>query len=317
MYKLSLIIAVTVLTSCHPMSKITLDQIKVEQNSKETKDIITILASDEFEGRKPGEKGFEKAAQYVESFLSKNNVKPYFKTYKDSLDVNGKLSYNVVGFIGEKKIGKKYILLGAHLDHLGKARNGDDLVYNGANDDASGVTAVMQIAKYLSKQQFEQNIIVALFTGEESGLIGSGHLAEVLKSENIDLSYMLNFEMIGKTLTTGKNEVYITGYQLSDAADKINTISGAKFIKYLEAEHSQNLFYRSDNYSFYKQFKVPCHTLSSFDFENYNYYHSPKDEIKELDIDNMHDIINTSTYIIQKMLKNNTKLKMKKFEARE
>jgi Zn-dependent M28 family amino/carboxypeptidase len=136
-------------------------------------------------------------------------------------------------------------------------------------------------------------------------------LAELLKKENIDLSYMLNFEMIGKTLTTGKNEVYITGYQLSNVAEKMNVTSGNTFIRYLDTEDMYSLFYRSDNFSFYNQFKVPCQTLSSFDFKNYDYYHSPKDEVAELDIENMHDIINTSTYIIQKMLENNTKLKMK------
>ena len=312
MQKLNLIFILVCLFSCSSIKKVTLEQIKVEQKEAETKEIITKLASDEFEGRKPGEKGFEKSAQFVEDFLSKNNIKPYFKTYKDSLEVRGELSYNIVGLIGEKKAGKKYILLGAHLDHLGKKDYGDDLIYNGANDDASGVTAVLQIAKYLSKYKFEQNIIVALFTGEETGLLGSKHLSSVLKEEKIDLSYMLNFEMIGKTLTTGENEVYVTGHQLSNLAEKMNTIAGTAFIKYFEGENMHRLFYRSDNYPFYNQFNVPCQTLSSFDFSNYDYYHSPKDEVKELDIENMHKIINTSTYIVQKMLENNTKVKMKK-----
>jgi Zn-dependent M28 family amino/carboxypeptidase len=299
--------------ACNSPKKTYSQQIKTEPTAEDTKAIITQLASDEFEGREPGTKGFEKSAQYIEDFFSKNNIKPYFKTYRDSLDVLGAISYNVVGLIGEKKVGKKYIMLGTHLDHLGIRQSGNEsIVYNGANDDASGVTAVLQIAKCLSKNKFDKNIIVALFTGEEKGLVGSEHLASVLKNENIDLSYMLNFEMIGKTLSSGKNEVYITGYNLSDAAEKMNKMTEKAFIKYSEAEDMHRLFYRSDNYSFYKEFKVPCQTLSSFDFKNYNYYHSPMDDVKELDIENMHEIIKTSTIIIQKMLEDNTEIKMKK-----
>jgi Zn-dependent M28 family amino/carboxypeptidase len=171
MQKTIWIIAVaSLLASCSTVKKITLEKVKVEQKLVETKEIINQLASDEFGGRKPGDKGYEKAAEYVENFLSKNNIKPYFKTYRDSLEVQGKLSYNIVGLIGEKKVGKKYILLGAHLDHLGQRATEDGFdVYNGANDDASGVTAVLQIAKHLSHYKFDQNIIVALFRAKKAG----------------------------------------------------------------------------------------------------------------------------------------------------
>lgn len=291
---------------CSSPSALSVEQTKKESNLETTEEIISKLSSDKFEGRKPGTNGFNLASSYVESFLSKNKIQPYFEgSYKDTVLVNGKESYNIVGLIGEHNPDKKYILLGAHLDHLGKIKGS---IYNGANDDASGVTAVLQIAKQLRQDKFDQNIIVALFTGEESGLIGSRHLAEKLKKENINLTYMLNFEMIGKILTTGKNQVYLTGYSKSNCAEEMNKIMDNKFVYFLPAEITQNLFYRSDNYAFYQAFNVPSHTISTFDFENYEHYHKESDDVEQLDIENMANIIDSSAFIISRLLRDNIEL---------
>ena len=106
------------------------------------------------------------------------------------------MSYNIVGQIGGFDAKRKTILIGAHLDHVGIKQTDGDSIFNGANDNAVGSTAVMQIARFLAKHEWKQNIIVPLFTDEEKGLKGAYHLAERMKKEGVNLSYMVNFEMI-------------------------------------------------------------------------------------------------------------------------
>lgn len=276
----------------------------------ETEEILTTLSADEMEGREFGTPGMEKAAAWVESYLKEAGIKSFFAySYQDTVTINGRKTANVVGLIGSRDDTKEYILLGAHLDHIGKAKSGSDLIYNGANDDASGVTAVLQIAKQLQKTHPDANVIVALFTAEESGLLGSAYLAKRLKGLQVKIKYMLNFEMIGKAMTIGQSKVYITGYRKSNLAAVMNELAGKTFATYLQEENEYQLFMRSDNYSFYEIYKVPCHTISTFDFKNYPYYHELKDEASQLDIDHMNKIINLSSTIIERMIESNKEIK--------
>jgi Zn-dependent M28 family amino/carboxypeptidase len=293
------------------LKDISIEKISEQQPASETKLILSTLADDKMGGRQPGTPGMEAASAWSMDLLKQAGVKPFFKNgYQDSLIVDGKSSYNIVGVIGNDS-NQEYILIGAHLDHIGKTASKTDSVYNGANDDASGVTAVLQIAKFLSKYAVNKNIIVALFTGEESGLVGSGHLAKRLKDGNVNLKYVIAFEMIGKQLTSGKDKVYCTGYKLSDFAQQVNDAVKFNFIEFLPEEESYQLFRRSDNYPFYQQFKVPAHTISTFDFKNYEYYHHLDDEWENLDIEQMNRIINLSTLAIVKLMTENKVITMK------
>jgi Zn-dependent M28 family amino/carboxypeptidase len=112
---------------------------------------------------------------------------------------------------------------------------------------------------------------------------------------------MVNFEMIGKTLTTGSNQVYMTGYNRSNMAEVMNTIA-PDFVQFLPQAKEFNLFQRSDNYSFFKQLNIPAQTLSSFDFQNYAYYHKAEDEAAKMDIENMNQIIQTAAFTLAKMI---------------
>lgn len=277
------------------------------QQLDNAKQMITRLASDEFRGRQTGSQGFEKAAIYSIDFMKKANVKPFFATgYKDPFELMGKPTFNVLGLIGKRDTTQHYILLSAHLDHIGIAADSlvvkGDSIYNGANDNASGVTAVLQIGKYLAEYSFKQNIILALFTGEEHGLLGSKHLAPRLKKAGYKIDYVLNFEMIGKTLTTGKNKVYLTGFNQSDMAEKINQFAEKTLVEFLPEAKQYNLFKRSDNYPFYETYGIPAQTFSSFDFKNYAFYHQLGDETKALDLDNMNVLIDSFKTVLKKLL---------------
>ena len=296
-----LLLALVILSSCSTKTT-TLDEVQKFIQLEETRDILFTLASDDMKGRESSNGGFQMAAGFATKFLEENKIKPFYPEYRDSLQTKEVWSYNLVGQIGDFDFEKPTILIGAHLDHIGiNEENQEDPIFNGANDNASGSTAVLQIAKFLATKKWNQNILVALFADEEKGLRGAAHLAERLKQEGVNLSYMVNFEMLGATLTTGENQVYMTGYNLSNMPQKMNAYA-PEFVQFLPEAKQYNLFKRSDNYSFYKIHNIPAQTLSTFDFKNYDYYHKAGDEAEKMDITNMNQVISTSAYILAKML---------------
>jgi len=304
-----LLLPIIILSSCSTKT-ITLKEVQEFIKVEETRDILFTIASDEMKGRESSNGGYQMAADFVTNFFEENGIEPFYPAYKDSLQTKEVWSYNLVGRVGSFDNEKPTILIGAHLDHIGvNEENHEDPIFNGANDNASGSTAVLQIAEFLATKEWNQNIIVALFADEEKGLRGAAHLAERLKQEGVSLAYMVNFEMLGATLTTGENQVYMTGYNLSDMPEKMNTYA-PEFVQFLPEAKQYNLFRRSDNYSFYKIHNIPAQTLSTFDFKNYDYYHMAGDEAERLDVTNMNQAIRTSTYVLAKMLEDEVSINL-------
>ena len=255
---------------------------------RDVSQILKYLASDELEGRETGQKGMVMAADYLAQYLKKINVKPYFKSYRDTLSTFDGAAFNVVGYIEGTDVNLKdeFIILSAHYDHIGIAKKGinGDFINNGANDDASGVTAVAEMAKYFSAvKNNKRSILVVFFAGEEKGLLGSKHLAKKLKNLNLQLYAQLNVEMIGVPMKRDYL-AYITGFDKSNMAAKINKYTSKNSIGFLPKEAEYQLFYRSDNAPFYDAFNAPCHSISTFDFKNFKYYHHVSDEYKAMDI---------------------------------
>jgi Zn-dependent M28 family amino/carboxypeptidase len=269
-------------------------EISYKVAQADVSDFLKYLSSDELEGRETGTKGIEKAAEFLEDFLKKNNVKPYFKTYRDTLTNFKSPAFNIVGVIegSDPKLKNEFVVLSAHYDHIGVEKNKkEDVINNGANDDASGVTAVAEMAKYFAQTKSnKRSILVVFFAGEEKGLLGSKSLVQKLKKQNFNLYAQLNIEMIGVPMKRDYL-AYITGFDKSNMADKINEYTGKKTIGFLPKEAEYKLFYRSDNYSFYEAFKKPCQSISTFDFENFEFYHHPSDEFKLMDIPHMTSFI--------------------------
>jgi aminopeptidase-like protein len=263
---------------------------------QELKALVSYLASDELKGRATGSKGIDKAANYIANFFSKHGVKPYFDSYKDPFDAKQDSAFNVVGFIeGSDPILKnEFVVLGAHYDHIGTARAiAGDSIANGANDNAAGTAAVMTMAKYFaSTKKNKRSLIFALFDAEEIGLLGSKHLAAKLKAEALNLYTMLNFEMIGVPMKGKEYLAYLTGYDMSNLAHKMNTYAGAPLAGYFPKAKAYQLFYRSDNYPFFEAFNVPCQTLCTFDFTNFDHYHQVGDEVSSLDFNHMSYFVN-------------------------
>lgn len=274
-------------------------------SEKSIKSNLEYLASDALAGRNTGTEGIEKAAVFIENYFSKNNVKPYFKTYRDSFNLKDIVGYNIVGFVegNDTKLKNEFIILGAHYDHIGtaKAVNGDTIA-NGANDDASGTVAVMEWAKYFAKSKSnKRSILFTLYSAEEMGLKGSGHLAKRLKNENLNLYTMINFEMIGVPRAKEEIMAYMSGYEKSNLAKKLNEYAGNEFVGFFPKAKQYQLFKRSDNYPFYKAFKVPAHAISTFDFTNFDYYHHVDDEADKMDFNHMAAFINKMIPAIEGM----------------
>ncbi|WP_428231428.1 M20/M25/M40 family metallo-hydrolase [Flavobacterium sp.] len=260
----------------------------------EVSDFLKYLSSDELEGRETGTKGIEKAAIFLEDFFKKNNIKPYFASYRDTLTNFNPPAYNIVGVLEgtDPVLKKEFVVLSAHYDHIGlEKKQQPDVINNGANDDASGVTAVAQMAKYFSETKSnKRSILFVFFAGEEKGLLGSKSLVQKLKKQDFNLYVQLNIEMIGVPMKRDYL-AYITGFDKSNMAEKINEYTGKKTIGFLPKEAEYKLFYRSDNYSFYDVFKKPCQSISTFDFENFEFYHHVSDEFKVMDIPHMTSFI--------------------------
>ena len=132
------------------------------------------------------------------------------------------------------------------------------------------------------------------------------------KKENsgVPLKLMVNFEMIGTILSSGENQVYLTGFDKSDFAENINQILNKEFLTKLK--DYERLFRMSDNYPFYQEFGIPAHTISTFDFKNFEYFHKPGDEVERLEIKNMNSIINLSSLAILNLANGDLPINLKK-----
>ncbi|MEK7225775.1 MAG: M28 family peptidase, partial [Bacteroidota bacterium] len=162
-------------------------------------------------------------------------------------------------------------------------------VFNGANDDASGTTAVIELAKYFSmRRNNERTIIFCLFAGEELGLLGSQAFINYIKPETIKA--VINIEMIGMHNATGKNAFMLTGSNYSDLFKILNkNLEGDEVEVQEQGSDPDNLFGRSDNYTFAQE-GIPAHTVMCSD-DKEPCYHKPCDDVRRIDMDNMTRII--------------------------
>lgn len=199
---------------------------------------------------------------------------------------------NVVGVLPGKTKKDEYVIFSAHYDHLGIGEPDakGDSIYNGANDDAAGTTAVIMLANYFSKlNNNERTLIFVTFTAEEIGGFGSQYFSKQIDPEKAVA--MFNIEMIGTDSKWGNNSAYITGYEKSDFGKILQSnLEGSNFHFEPDPYPKENLFYRSDNATL-AALGVPAHTISTSKMDNEPNYHKQSDEISTLDMKNMAEII--------------------------
>jgi hypothetical protein len=200
---------------------------------------------------------------------------------------------NVVGYLPgrDKAHEAEKVIFSGHYDHLGfiKPVAGDSIA-NGADDDASGTTAVVALAEYFKKRKNNaRSLIFVAFTGEEIGGFGSRYFSQHLDPK--ELVAMFNIEMIGKVAKFGPKTAFITGYERSDFGKLLQAnLVGTDFKFEPDPYTEQNLFYRSDNATL-ARLGVPAHSISTDQIPTDKLYHSVDDEASSLDLKNMTNVI--------------------------
>jgi len=243
------------------------------------------LSSDLMEGRKAGTEGIEKAAQYIENEFKRIGLKKFknLETYRQVFKKKDLSLFNIIGFLEGKSKKDELIVISAHYDHLGIKKSGEgDVIFNGANDNASGVAAVLALAEYLSEKNYnERSVLFVAFTAEEMGLIGSNYFGKNINPEKIIAG--INIEMIGKESPFGPKTAWITGFERSDFGKIIQqNLINSNYKVYPDPYVNFNLFFRSDNASL-ARLGVPAHTFSTSPMDKDLDYHKVSDEASTLD----------------------------------
>ena len=284
---------------------------------KDLKKHLYTYASDEFEGRNTGSKGQKKAVEYLRNFYIQNDIKPgdpdkdYFQkmTLNISRGDEGNVdSENVIAIIEGSEKPEEYLILTAHLDHVGYGRTGSrlrksyvgeikDRIHNGADDDGSGTVAMLEIAqafKQASKKGKgpKRSIIFLHVTGEEKGLLGSAYYSDNPIYPLSKTVANLNLDMIGRIDPTRKGDkreyIYIIGsdhdsQDLHNISEQTNlqTVNIDLDYRYNAKDDPQRFYYRSDHYNFAKK-GIPIIFYFSGTHED---YHLPSDTPDKINYD--------------------------------
>lgn len=266
-------------------------------DSTEVKRIIETLASDEMQGREVFTPGADKAADFIQSEFKSIGLEPLsgLSGFEDTFSISKregshtvkKKAKNIIGVLPGKSKANELVIFSAHYDHIGYEQpvNGDSIA-NGADDDASGTTAVITLARYFKKlNNNERTLVFVTFTAEEIGGYGSKNFARHFDPKKIIA--MFNIEMIGKDSKFGPNSAFITGFEKSDFGKILQkNVAATKFSFHPDPYPEQDLFYRSDNATLAK-LGVPAHTISTDQIDQDQYYHTVDDEIETLEIQNL------------------------------
>lgn len=234
------------------------------------------LSSDAFQGRRTGTKGALKAQKYIVNQFYSQEVLPLIEGYIQPFSFSHKTKNykagNVLGLIKGSRFPKKYIVISAHYDHEGIKQG---KIFNGADDNASGVSALFSFAEYLKNHPPKHSVILAAFDAEELGLKGSRYFVNhsIVPLDKIVLN--INMDMISRS---DKNELYVVGASenksLKHLVQTIKTPSSIKLLLGHDGFDSlENWTYASDHANFYKKNKPFLY----FGVEDHEDYHEPTD----------------------------------------
>ena len=242
---------------------------------------LNYLAGPTLHGRGSGTIDEYHAAQFIARKLERYGLAPAADggTYIQAATVHSpKISHtwNVLAKIEGTDEKDQIILLSAHLDHLG-VKNGQ--TYPGADDDASGTVAVMELGRALAKEpRPRRTIVFALWGSEEAGLIGARYFLQHPTFELKQIIANLEFEMIGRPdPKVQHDQLWLTGWERSDLGPKL-AAQGAKLVG--DPHTDQNFFTRSDNYALAK-YGIVAQTVSSYGL--HGDYHRPTDTLAKID----------------------------------
>ena len=259
-------------------------QIK-EQNVRAE---LGFLASDAMQGRGSGTAYERIAAEYIGSQFRQFGLEPAGDTdnsgntsFVQRVPLQSGATWNAIGFLRGTDPAGDAIMLSAHLDHLGvnEALTGDDKIFNGADDDASGCVAVLELARVLAAgKRTRRTVYFIAFGSEERRGQGSRYFIDHSPVPLTKIVADLNFEMLGRPdAKVPPNTLWLTGFERSTLGPELAR-RGASLVA--DARPEQRFFQRSDNYALALQ-GVIAHTISSFGM--HTDYHRPSDDLSKID----------------------------------
>jgi len=294
--KLTLVIALFCFLSVASAEKSSTDQAQI-------RGAMEFLANDALQGRASGSHDELLAATYLASQLREIGIEPagdeggYLQKVSGEFNFyrEGKKQWNTRNVIGrlegrDEKMKDQVIVITAHMDHIGVRQpvNGDN-IYNGADDDASGCVAVLQLARALAHEKAPKRSVLFVFFGsEETGGQGNQYFLQHPPVPLKDIVANLEFEMIGRADSAIKpDELWLTGFDRSNLGPELAK-HGAKLVA--DPHPKENFFQRSDNYALAKQ-GIIAHTVSSFGL--HSDYHRPSDDVSHIDFNHMEEAIHS------------------------
>jgi len=311
---IKLLVFLLVFTSCkHEIIK----EITIQED-------VQFLADDALEGRQTGTIGEQKAAKYIAERFKNLGLTPkgtdgYFQafSFKPKTDPHQEVKYNVkdgdstitgtnvLGFIDNKA--QNTVIIGAHYDHLGYGAEGSLFrgekkeIHNGADDNASGVAVLLNLAQKLKAKNTNNNYLFITFSGEEMGLLGSNYYTKNPTIDNKKANYMINMDMVGRLKADSTLAVY--GVGTSPIFKQTLQAHNNRF-KLVQKESGVG---PSDHTSFYN-FDIPVLHFFTGQHED---YHKPSDDTERLHFNGM-QIISNYIFEIITDLDNNGKLPFRK-----
>lgn len=280
---------------------------KIEE--KNIKTHIKFLADDALLGRQTGSAGERMALDYIEKQFKVLKLQPkgesdsFEQTFSFKSGVHGTgtegIAHNAVAYLDNKA--DKTIIIGAHFDHLGLGENGSSLdanpkgkIHNGADDNASGVAGLLELARYFSKNKISEksNFLFICFSGEELGLYGSKYFTEHPSIDLTKVNYMINMDMIGRLNPTTKS-VSVSGSGTSPVWETTLKNMGSQ----LNIKTDSAGIGPSDHSSFYLKNIPVLHFFTG----SHSDYHKPSDDWDKINYAGEKEVLDLIIAVIEKL----------------
>lgn len=256
---------------------------------------IKTLSSDAFEGRRTGTEGAKKAKDYIIKAFRNEDVKPLGVDYGQPFTFGNYQAENILGLVKGAKNNRKYIVLSAHYDHEGIK---DGKIYNGADDDASGISALFAFAEYFKANPPKHNVILAAFDGEELGLKGAYHFVKdnTIHQRNIVLN--LNMDMISRS---DRNELFAVGSRfyphLKPTIENFKDLGKVDLLIGHEGLGDGDNWTNSSDHAAFHKANIPFIYFGVADHED---YHKPTDDFEKIDNQFYQDAVETIIQVFTK-----------------
>lgn len=260
---------------------------------------IEFLAHDDTRGRASGAGILEgRVSEYVEKAFREAGLTPFAtagkEDFRQAFDISTGRTHNLVALLpgSDPELAGEYLVIGAHMDHIGTraGREGADNIFNGADDNASGTSAVMAVAAALAKAKSEgiaprRSVIVVLFSGEEMGLLGSRHFVENPPVPLSQIKGMINMDMVGRL---DRGQLSITDVTKNGQSSFFHDLHDAEGLGFVKISHDvDDLVAYSDGYPFYQK-GIPLLDLFEGLTPDRNFnpdYHRVSDHADKIDFD--------------------------------